>query len=174
MNHDHTYAGRPERGSSAYHRDLHIWLPLECFPLTLSIPVMVSPKSTSGLGAGPEGKDSTIVLPHLMGQLFSLLSDWVRGRRNPPVEEPVPVRMMTPLRESSTGSCEGRISQRGDSRTDRRGREDPGGSRGGCAEDTEEDPEEDSLGTDEYVPHGYTPDPVDPEDFDPWDEPASD
>ncbi|KAF3443326.1 hypothetical protein FNV43_RR13008 [Rhamnella rubrinervis] len=41
-------------------------------------------------------------------------------------------------------------------------------------EDFEEDPEEDSLGTDEYIPRGYTPDPVDPEDFDPWDEPASD
>ncbi|KAF3443705.1 hypothetical protein FNV43_RR13395 [Rhamnella rubrinervis] len=37
-----------------------------------------------------------------------------------------------------------------------------------------EDPEEDSLGIDEYVPRGYTPDPVDLEDFDPWDEPAND
>ncbi|KAF3445852.1 hypothetical protein FNV43_RR11029 [Rhamnella rubrinervis] len=41
------------------------------------------------------------------------------------------------------------------------------------AEDTEEDPEEDSLGTDEYVPRGYTPTQI-LEDFDPWDEPASD
>ncbi|KAF3449179.1 hypothetical protein FNV43_RR09907 [Rhamnella rubrinervis] len=37
-------------------------------------------------------------------------------------------------------------------------------------EDSEEDPEEDSLGIDEYVPRSYTPNPVDPEDFDPWDE----
>ncbi|KAF3455386.1 hypothetical protein FNV43_RR00009 [Rhamnella rubrinervis] len=36
------------------------------------------------------------------------------------------------------------------------------------------DSEEDSLGTDEYVPRGYTPNPVDPEDFDPWDEPTRD
>ncbi|KAF3455605.1 hypothetical protein FNV43_RR00239 [Rhamnella rubrinervis] len=41
-------------------------------------------------------------------------------------------------------------------------------------EDSEEDLEEDSLGTDEYIPRGYTLDPVDPEDFDPWDEPARD
>ncbi|KAF3432397.1 hypothetical protein FNV43_RR27137 [Rhamnella rubrinervis] len=42
------------------------------------------------------------------------------------------------------------------------------------AEDSEEDPEEDSRGYDDYVPREYTPEPVDPEDFDPWDEPASD
>ncbi|KAF3457064.1 hypothetical protein FNV43_RR01721 [Rhamnella rubrinervis] len=42
------------------------------------------------------------------------------------------------------------------------------------AEDSKEDPEEDSMGTDDYVPHGYTPNPVNPENFNPWDEPASD
>ncbi|KAF3434619.1 hypothetical protein FNV43_RR21704 [Rhamnella rubrinervis] len=47
-----------------------------------------------------------------MRQLFSLLSDWIRGRRNPLVEELVPVRAMTPVRESSTGSLR-RISRRG-------------------------------------------------------------
>ncbi|KAF3455470.1 hypothetical protein FNV43_RR00099 [Rhamnella rubrinervis] len=40
-------------------------------------------------------------------------------------------------------------------------------------EDSEEDPEEDSMGTDDYVPRGYTPDSVDPENFNLWDEPAS-
>ncbi|KAF3443315.1 hypothetical protein FNV43_RR12997 [Rhamnella rubrinervis] len=41
-------------------------------------------------------------------------------------------------------------------------------------EDTDEDPEEDSLGTDDYVPCNYMPKLVDQEDFGPWDEPASD
>ncbi|KAF3443114.1 hypothetical protein FNV43_RR17035 [Rhamnella rubrinervis] len=34
-------------------------------------------------------------------------------------------------------------------------------------DDTEEDPEEDSLGTNNYAPRSYTPELVDPEDFDP-------
>ena len=38
----------------------------------------------------------------------------------------------------------------------------------------EDDPEEDSMGSDDHVPLGYSPEPVDPEDFDPWDDPASD
>ncbi|KAF3457975.1 hypothetical protein FNV43_RR02637 [Rhamnella rubrinervis] len=42
------------------------------------------------------------------------------------------------------------------------------------AENTEEDPEEDSMGTNDYVPRSYTPKLRDPEDFDPWDESASD
>ncbi|KAF3451140.1 hypothetical protein FNV43_RR07230 [Rhamnella rubrinervis] len=41
-------------------------------------------------------------------------------------------------------------------------------------DDTNEDPEEDSLGTDDYVPHCCTPEPIDHEDFDYWDELASD
>ena len=38
----------------------------------------------------------------------------------------------------------------------------------------EDDPEEDSMGSDDHVPLGYSPEPVDPEDFDPWDDPTSD
>ena len=38
----------------------------------------------------------------------------------------------------------------------------------------EDDPEEDSMGSDDHVPLGYSPEPVDPEDFDTWDDPASD
>ena len=30
------------------------------------------------------------------------------------------------------------------------------------------------MGSDDHVPLGYSPEPVDPEDFDPWDDPASD
>ncbi|KAF3445823.1 hypothetical protein FNV43_RR11000 [Rhamnella rubrinervis] len=49
--------------------------------------------------------------------MFNRLSGWVRGKCDPPVEEPVPVRVVTPVRESSIGSYEGRISQRGDSQS---------------------------------------------------------
>ena len=38
----------------------------------------------------------------------------------------------------------------------------------------EDDPEEDSMGFDDHVPLGYSPEPVDPEDFDMWDDLASD
>ncbi|KAF3455456.1 hypothetical protein FNV43_RR00083 [Rhamnella rubrinervis] len=54
-------------------------------------------------------------------------------------------------------------------------------ARFGGPPDGEEDPEEvvedlkeDSMGTDDYIPHGYTPEQRDPKDFDPWDESASD
>ncbi|KAF3457711.1 hypothetical protein FNV43_RR02369 [Rhamnella rubrinervis] len=68
----------------------------------------------------------------------------------------MPVCVVTLVRESSAGSCEGRISQKGD------GQSTAGGH------------EEDSMGTDDYIPRGYKPEPRDPEDFDPWDEYASD
>ena len=38
----------------------------------------------------------------------------------------------------------------------------------------EEDPEEDSMGLDNHVPFGFSPEPIDSEDFDLWDDPASD
>ena len=49
-----------------------------------------------------------------MGQWFSRWTGWLRRRRDPPVEEPVAVRVVTPVRELSSGSYEGRISHKGD------------------------------------------------------------
>ena len=49
-----------------------------------------------------------------MGQWFSRLSGWLRRRRDPSVEEPVAVRVVTPVKESSSGSYEGRGSHGGD------------------------------------------------------------
>ncbi|KAF3445926.1 hypothetical protein FNV43_RR11103 [Rhamnella rubrinervis] len=40
-------------------------------------------------------------------------------------------------------------------------------------EDTEVDSKKDSIGSDSYVPFGYSPELVDPEDFGPLDDPAS-
>ncbi|KAF3433566.1 hypothetical protein FNV43_RR24668 [Rhamnella rubrinervis] len=40
--------------------------------------------------------------------------------------------------------------------------------------DIEEGSEEDSKGSDDYVPFSYSPEPVDPKNFDPWDDPPSD
>ncbi|KAF3456065.1 hypothetical protein FNV43_RR00708 [Rhamnella rubrinervis] len=40
-------------------------------------------------------------------------------------------------------------------------------------EDLDEDTKEDCLDTDGYVPYGYFPKSIDPEDFDPWDELAN-
>ncbi|KAF3443642.1 hypothetical protein FNV43_RR13332 [Rhamnella rubrinervis] len=52
-----------------------------------------------------------------MGQVFSHVSDWLHGRRDSLIEEPVAVRTVTPGRVSSSGSYDGRISQRGDSQS---------------------------------------------------------
>ncbi|KAF3448092.1 hypothetical protein FNV43_RR08800 [Rhamnella rubrinervis] len=41
-------------------------------------------------------------------------------------------------------------------------------------DDIDEDPEEDSLGTNDYIPPGYMHEPIDPEDFDTEEEPTSD
>ena len=207
-----------------------------------------------------------------MGQWFSRWTGWLRRRRDPPVEEPVAVRVGTPVRESLSASYDGRISPGGDIpstvdigyqdigldaestqrelerrrhtvarflsghttmvplpdgghyyiltesfeqlQTDHRHEmlmwyldqfhEDPDeqmarwaqldaqgfGGPPVAAEDPEEvaeddseedpeevaedDPEEDSMGSDDHVPLGYSPKPIDPEDFDPWDDPASD
>ena len=38
----------------------------------------------------------------------------------------------------------------------------------------EDDPEEDSMGSYDHAPFGYSPEPVNSEDFDPWDDLASD
>ncbi|KAF3433565.1 hypothetical protein FNV43_RR24667 [Rhamnella rubrinervis] len=60
-------------------------------------------------------------------------------------------------------SCEGHM-----------GLEDPSVMAANLEEDPVEDPEEDSMGSDDYIPHGYLPKPIDPEDFDPWDDLTSD
>ena len=48
-----------------------------------------------------------------MGQWFSRLSGCLRMRCDLLVEEPVAVLVVTPVRESSSGSYEGRISHGG-------------------------------------------------------------
>ena len=49
-----------------------------------------------------------------MGQWFSHWTGWLRRRRDPPVEVPVAIRVVTPVMESSSRSYEGRISHGGD------------------------------------------------------------
>ena len=48
-----------------------------------------------------------------MGHWFSRWTGWLRRRRDPPVEELVAVCVVTPVRESSSGSYEERISHGG-------------------------------------------------------------
>ena len=49
-----------------------------------------------------------------MGSWFGRWTGWLRRRRDPSVEEPVAVRVVTPVRESSSTSYEERISHGGD------------------------------------------------------------
>ena len=48
-----------------------------------------------------------------MGQWFSRWTGWLRRRRDPPVEEPVAVHVVTLVRESSSGFYKERIWVRG-------------------------------------------------------------
>ncbi|KAF3457756.1 hypothetical protein FNV43_RR02415 [Rhamnella rubrinervis] len=97
----------------------------------------------------------------------SRLSNWVRRRRDPLVEEPVPSTVgyqdVGLDAESSHHEQERGLHTVARYLTDAQGF--------GGSPDAEEDPEEvvteDSMGTDDYVPSGYTSEPKDPEDFDP-------
>ncbi|KAF3457337.1 hypothetical protein FNV43_RR01994 [Rhamnella rubrinervis] len=114
-----------------------------------------------------------------------------------PVVEPVACYGVTLRVESSSGSYTSRVSRRGDALSTSEGDtgtfdEDPTEQRamrarvqaqryGGLPmvvdrpieDNIDEDPEKDSLSTDDYVSHDYMSKLVDPEDFDLWDEPAS-
>ncbi|KAF3445861.1 hypothetical protein FNV43_RR11038 [Rhamnella rubrinervis] len=102
-----------------------------------------------------------------MGKLFSYLSYVVCGRRDALVVELVARHGVT-LREDSGGRYwdfdEDPTEQRAiRAHVQARGYGGPPVPVGEPIEDdTNKDPKEDSLGTDDYAPHGYTSEPVDP------------
>ncbi|KAF3455366.1 hypothetical protein FNV43_RR05817 [Rhamnella rubrinervis] len=137
-----------------------------------------------------------------MGQWFSQASCFVRGGHVTPMVVLVAVRVVTSVREQPSRSHSTRMSHRGDiPSTSDGGNQDIGldedsarrelkGRRQDVAmflrgeaimvvdkdpeEVVEEDPEEEAMGFEDYVPFSYSLEPVDPKDFDPWDNPASD